>query len=74
MIKFFVDFDGTITKKDVVDMILERFADPSWKTVEKDWTEGKIGSRECLTKQLALVSASFFCFSITALGFMKVSR
>ena len=27
-VRFFVDFDGTITENDVVDLILERFAEP----------------------------------------------
>src|SRR3989338_934847 len=56
--KFFIDFDGTITKNDVVDMMLERFASDEWRAVEKEWVEGKIGSRECLSKQTALVKVS----------------
>lgn len=56
--RFFIDFDGTITTQDVVDLILERFAHPEWKKIEKDWAQGKIGSRECLSKQIALVSAA----------------
>ena len=57
-LKFFIDFDGTITQTDVVDMILERFAPEAWKAVEKEWTAGKIGSRECLSRQMALVRAT----------------
>ena len=57
-IRFFIDFDGTITKTDVIDMILERFAGLEWKAVEKEWVEGRIGSRECLTRQIALVKAT----------------
>ncbi len=56
-IQFFIDFDGTVTQNDVIDMILERFADPSWKTIEEEWASGKIGSRECLTRQFELVKA-----------------
>lgn len=51
-IQIFLDFDGTITTTDVVDEILERFADPRWKEVEKEWVEGKIGSKECLSRQV----------------------
>ena len=58
MVEFFVDFDGTITTTDVVDLMLERFASKEWRFVEKDWSEGKIGSRECLSKQIALMRAS----------------
>lgn len=54
-LEIFVDFDGTVTRDDVVDMILSRFADPSWLDVEKEWHEGRIGSRECLRKQFDLV-------------------
>lgn len=28
------DFDGTITRTDVIDNILQRFADPSWQAIE----------------------------------------
>ncbi len=57
-LKFFIDFDGTITKTDVVDKILERFAAPEWKAIEKEWISEKIGSRECLSRQLRLVRAT----------------
>ncbi len=56
--RFFVDFDGTITKNDVIDMILERFASEEWRAIEKEWVEGKIGSRECLAQQTALIKIS----------------
>ena len=52
------DFDGTITRTDVIDNILQRFADPSWEAIEDQWLQGEIGSRECLSRQLALVKAS----------------
>jgi 2,3-diketo-5-methylthio-1-phosphopentane phosphatase len=58
MTRLFLDFDGTIATNDVVDMILERYADASWKNTEKEWVDGKIGSRECLSRQLALVNAT----------------
>ncbi len=54
----FIDFDGTISKKDVIDRILEQFADKRWVDIEELWTSGKIGSRECLQKQFALVKVS----------------
>ena len=54
-IKFYLDFDGTITKTDVVDMMLDRYADKAWQKVEKQWQQGKIGSRECLSKQVVLL-------------------
>ncbi len=56
-IHFFLDFDGTITTTDVVDSVLEKFADKKWKDVEKEWQAGKIGSRECLSRQVELIKA-----------------
>lgn len=53
----FLDFDGTISRRDAVDLILERFADERWLAVEEDWRSGRIGSRECLARQMALVRA-----------------
>ena len=51
-----IDFDGTITRQDVLDELIKRYAgDDSWKIVEQQWQEGLIGSRECLSRQLAVV-------------------
>lgn len=57
-LRFFIDFDGTVTTQDAVDLVLERFAADEWKEIEEEWTKGKIGSRECLMRQMALVSAT----------------
>lgn len=54
----FSDFDGTITRLDVTDEILEQYADPSWREVEEQWLRGDIGSRECFERQAALVRAT----------------
>ena len=53
----FVDFDGTIVPHDATDFLFDRFADPSWRNVEAEWQAGQIGSRECLTRQVALIRA-----------------
>lgn len=51
-----LDFDGTITGKDVLDELIFAFArDDSWKEVEALWQAGKIGSKECLTREFACV-------------------
>jgi 2,3-diketo-5-methylthio-1-phosphopentane phosphatase len=57
-VRVFVDFDGTISVGDTTDLILERFADPSWRTIEADWVAGRIGSRECLARQIDLIRAT----------------
>jgi 2-hydroxy-3-keto-5-methylthiopentenyl-1-phosphate phosphatase len=54
----FLDFDGTITRRDATDAILEAFADPGWLDIEAAWVAGRIGSRECLAAQIGLVAAS----------------
>jgi 2-hydroxy-3-keto-5-methylthiopentenyl-1-phosphate phosphatase len=54
----FVDFDGTIAPSDTTDLLLEQFADPSWEAVEEEWKAGRIGSRECLVRQIDLVRAT----------------
>jgi 2-hydroxy-3-keto-5-methylthiopentenyl-1-phosphate phosphatase len=56
--RVFVDFDGTIAPSDTTDMLLERFAGPAWLDIEEDWKSGRIGSRECLVRQIDLVRAS----------------
>jgi 2-hydroxy-3-keto-5-methylthiopentenyl-1-phosphate phosphatase len=54
----FLDFDGTVSCADVVDAILERYASPEWLHVEDEWRAGRVGSRECLRRQMALVRAT----------------
>lgn len=51
------DFDGTITRFDVTDAILEKFADPAWETVEREWLDGKITARECMERQVRMIDA-----------------
>jgi 2-hydroxy-3-keto-5-methylthiopentenyl-1-phosphate phosphatase len=54
----FVDFDGTIASLDTTDALLARFADPAWEDIEAEWKAGRIGSRECMVRQVDLVRAS----------------
>jgi 2-hydroxy-3-keto-5-methylthiopentenyl-1-phosphate phosphatase len=56
--RVFVDFDGTTAPSDTTNMLLERFAAPAWRDIEDDWKAGRIGSRECLVRQIDLVRAS----------------
>jgi 2,3-diketo-5-methylthio-1-phosphopentane phosphatase len=57
-VRVFVDFDGTISLEDTTDVVLERFADPSWQKVEAEWLAGQIGSRECMKRQVELIRAT----------------
>ncbi len=52
-----IDFDGTISKIDVTDAILTRFASPEWEEIEKLWLDGEIGSQQCLAMQMKLIKA-----------------
>ena len=52
------DFDGTISIDDVTDAMLERFARPGWREIEAEWEAGRIGSGECMKRQVALLDMS----------------
>ena len=55
---FAIDFDGTIALEDTTDVLLDRRAEPAWLDVEREWLAGRIGSRECLARQAALIRAT----------------
>jgi 2,3-diketo-5-methylthio-1-phosphopentane phosphatase len=51
-----LDFDGTISQKDVLDELISRYAvNDSWKLIEERWQAGLIGSFECLSGEFALL-------------------
>ncbi|NID17180.1 MtnX-like HAD-IB family phosphatase [Luteibacter yeojuensis] len=52
------DFDGTISVEDVMDSLLDRYGRPGWERLERDWREGLIGSRACMSGQVALLEMS----------------
>lgn len=54
----FLDFDGTISRRDAIDALLEAFADPRWLAIEEQWKAGRIGSRQCLRAQMSLIRAA----------------
>lgn len=53
----FCDFDGTITRVDATDALLEAFALPEWREWEQRWLKGEITSQECLSRQVELIRA-----------------
>ena len=63
-LKIFCDFDGTVTKKDVWVDALGRFIKDkkAFDVVCKDFSDGKITSRECIRHELELVED--FDFSV----------
>ena len=50
------DFDGTLVNDDITDLILENFADNSWKNIENDWINNKISAKQCMQQQIKLLS------------------
>jgi 2,3-diketo-5-methylthio-1-phosphopentane phosphatase len=51
------DFDGTVTQTDVAEDILEEFAPQDWWDIEEEHRARKIGTREAMVRQFALVRA-----------------
>ena len=49
------DFDGTITRRDTTDLVLETLADPAWRAFEDDWLAGRITAAACMRAQIALI-------------------
>jgi 2,3-diketo-5-methylthio-1-phosphopentane phosphatase len=54
----FLDFDGTISTRDVCVHLLETTAPDEWHEVEARYERGEIGSRECLVDEWAMVDGS----------------
>jgi len=54
-IQVFCDFDGTITTRDTVDVLLTELADPQWEEIEESWVRGEINARECMARQIPLI-------------------
>ncbi len=52
------DFDGTVTRTDVAEDILQEFAPPEWWDIEELHRARKIGTRETMVRQFALVHAT----------------
>jgi 2,3-diketo-5-methylthio-1-phosphopentane phosphatase len=49
------DFDGTIAVADVIDGLLDRYGLSGWQALEDQWRAGAIGSRICMSGQVALL-------------------
>ena len=53
------DFDGTISRQDVTDALLAQYGRAGCDELEARWEAGEIGSRACLSGQIALLDATF---------------
>lgn len=54
-IEIFCDFDGTLTNRDTLWVLLERFAPPEWFAIETGMLAGRIPEREGLKAELRLI-------------------
>lgn len=54
---FLVDFDGTISIKDTIDVMLELFASQEYLAIEMQWKNNEISSMECMKLQFELIRA-----------------
>ncbi|AKL95651.1 2-hydroxy-3-keto-5-methylthiopentenyl-1-phosphate phosphatase MtnX [Clostridium aceticum] len=51
---FFVDFDGTITKRDVCEAIIMQLADSGWEEINKKWETKELSTLECAKETFKL--------------------
>ena len=56
--QFFIDFDGTITKDDVVHMLVETFCPEGWKELNDRWERKEISTEECARQTFGLFEVS----------------
>jgi len=54
----YVDFDGTIAPSDPTDTLFARFCHPSWRTIEREWQQGRRTGRDCMAQQVDLLRAT----------------
>jgi 2-hydroxy-3-keto-5-methylthiopentenyl-1-phosphate phosphatase len=52
------DFDGTITRQDSTDLVLETLADPEWQVLQAEWVAGRLSGADCMAGQVALIGGS----------------
>jgi 2,3-diketo-5-methylthio-1-phosphopentane phosphatase len=52
-----LDFDGTVTEKDIGDEICERFAPPTWRDIDAAWIRNEISLPEAQRQMWALARA-----------------
>ncbi len=54
----FCDFDGTITEKETLDRVFQKFAPVNWKPLKEKLIAGKITVREAVTLTINSIDAS----------------
>ncbi len=57
MIEIFSDFDGTLTNRDTLVLLLDEFASADWYAIEERALKGELDERESLRREMALITA-----------------
>ncbi len=52
-----LDFDGTVTRKDIGDELCERFAPAEWRVIDEQWVRGELSLPEAQRRMWALARA-----------------
>lgn len=52
-----LDFDGTVTQKDIGDEICDRFAPPAWRDIDAAWVRNELSLPEAQRRMWALARA-----------------
>lgn len=52
-----LDFDGTVTEKDIGDEVCDRFAPPAWRDIDAAWIRNEISLPEAQRRMWALARA-----------------
>ncbi|MTI80940.1 MAG: HAD-IB family phosphatase [Firmicutes bacterium] len=55
---FFLDFDGTVTKDDVVATMVKKFCRPGWKELNDQWERGELSTEQVANKTFQLFDAT----------------
>jgi len=53
---FFIDFDGTVTTRDVCEAMISQFARPGWEEINRRWEEGTLSTLACARETFALMA------------------
>ncbi len=56
--QFFLDFDGTITKNDVVGTMITTFCREGWKEINERWERKELSTEECARLTFKLFEAA----------------
>lgn len=63
-----LDFDGTVTQKDVGDEICERFAPPEWRDIDAQWVRSELSLPEAQRRMWRLAR----CGRDEAIGYSRL--